>query len=349
LAVIADDGSNEEEIMVTSLIRWSFRILTLALSLLGLAALVLAAMIATPLIAPPELRSISAARGTVDMSTLPGIERFQARDGSYLGFRHYPPTGPATGRAGIVIHGSSGSSGTTIHALSSALAARGVEIYAMDTRGHGASGTRGDIGYVGQLEDDLADFVAVVRKTRPDAPLTLIGHSAGGGFALRVAASPMQNLFERTVLLAPYLGYHAPTNRPNSGGWASADIPRILGLLALRKIGIDCCEALPVLAFAVPSNSEKILTATYSDRLMRNFANHPDFRADLAAATKPLTIIAGADDELMLSDKYAEAVRGLAQPVDVKLIAGVNHMGIVSDPAAVSVIADDVARAGSGS
>jgi alpha-beta hydrolase superfamily lysophospholipase len=263
-----------------------------------------------------------------------------------LGFRHYPASGPATARAAIVIHGSSGSSGTTIHALSGALAAHGVETYAVDIRGHGVSGTRGDIAYVGQLEDDLADFVATVRKTTPTAPLTLLGHSAGGGFALRVAASPIQNLFERTILLAPYLGYQAPTNRPNSGGWASADIPRFIGLAILRRLGIDCCEALPVLAFAVPPNSEKILTPAYSDRLMRNFANHVDFRSDLAAATKPLTIISGADDELMIADKYAEVVRGITPPVNVKLIAGVNHIGIVSDPAAVSAIADDVAKAG---
>ena len=62
--------------------------------------------------------------------------------------------------------------------------------------------------------------------------------------------------------------------------------------------------------------------------------------------TRPLTIFSGAEDELMLADKYAEAVRGAAVPVDVKLIDGVNHMGIVSSPAAVSVIADDVATTG---
>jgi pimeloyl-ACP methyl ester carboxylesterase len=214
--------------------------------------------------------------------------------------------------------------------------------------GHGVSGTRGDIAYVGQLEHDLADFVAVVRKSA-STPLTLVGHSAGGGFALRVAGSPIQNLFERTVLLAPYLGYNAPTNRPNSGSWASAAIARIVGLSLLRAIGIDCCEALPVLAFAVPPNSEKNLVPTYTDRLMRNFATHRDFRSDLAAATKPLTIISGAADELMLADKYVEAVRGVTPPVEVKLIDGVNHMGIVSSPAAVSIIADDVATAGSGS
>ena len=48
----------------------------------------------------------------------------------------------------------------------------------------------------------------------------------------------------------------------------------------------------------------------------------------------------------MLSDKYAEAVRGLPHPVSVKLIEGVNHMGIVSDPAAVSAVADEVVKAG---
>jgi alpha-beta hydrolase superfamily lysophospholipase len=328
------------------LIRGSLNLVKWALCGVGLLALLLTALVATPLRRPPELQSISAARGTVDLSTLPAIERFQARDGSALGYRHYAASGRSTGRAAIVVHGSSGSSGGTIHALSSALAARGVETWAVDIRGHGTSGTRGDIGYVGQLEDDLADFVAVIRKTAPDAPLTLVGHSSGGGFALRIAGSPIQNLFARAVLLAPYLGYDAPSTRPASGGWANADIPRILGLLALRSVGITCCEALPVLAFAVPPNSERNLVGTYTDRLMRNFAVSNDFRRDLARANGPITIISGADDELMFADKYSDAVRDSRTPVDVKLIEGINHMGIVSVPRAVSAIADDVAARG---
>src|ERR1700689_517670 len=272
------------------------KVLAWALGLVGLIALVLTALIATPLKNPPELHSLSAARKNIDLSTLPAIERFQARDGTMLGFGHYSASGPASGRAAIVIHGSSGSSGTSIHVRSQALASRGVETWAVDIRGHGTSGTRGDIGYVGQLEDDLADFVAVVRKSAPSLPITLIGHSAGGGFALRVAGSRIQNLFARTVLLAPYLGYDAPTNKPNSGGWASADLPRVLGLMALRKLGIDCCEALPTLAFAVPPNSANFLVPAYSDRLMRNFATR-GYRTDLAAATRPLTIISGTADE----------------------------------------------------
>jgi len=277
---------------------------------------------------------------------MPALERFSARDGTQLAYRHYPARGPAAGPIAILIHGSSGSS-ASVHALADALAEHGVETFAPDIRGHGGSGTRGDIGYLGQLEDDLADLAALIRQTEANAPITLLGHSAGGGFALRVAGSPIQHLFARTVLLAPYLGYDAPTNKPHSGGWANADIPRFFGLAALRKLGIDCCSQLPVLAFAVPPNYEKILVSTYSDRLMRNFATR-GYRIDLPNVTRPLTIFAGAADEMMISDKYAEAVQAVKPSVDVKVLEGINHMGIVTNPKAVSAIADDVATRGTG-
>ncbi|MCK1390100.1 alpha/beta fold hydrolase [Bradyrhizobium sp. 1] len=334
--------------MTMRLLRGVLSLLKWGLCGVGAVALLLTAMIAAPLERPPEMRSVSDSAKGIDWSTLPPLERFQARDGTWIGFRHYAPNGSTTGRGAIFIHGSSGSSGAVNHALTHAIASRGVETWALDMRGHGGSGTHGDIGYVGQLEDDLVDFVAEVRKTAPDLPLTLIGHSAGAGFSLRVAATPiMQDMFVRTVLVAPYLGYDAPTNRPHSGGWANADVPRVLGLAALRKLGIDCCSQLPVLAFAVRPNFEKILVSTYSDRLMRNFATR-GYRLDLPAVTHPMTIFGGAEDEMMISDKYAEAVQAIRPSVDVKVIDGINHMGMVTNPKAVSVIAEDVATRGAG-
>jgi pimeloyl-ACP methyl ester carboxylesterase len=323
------------------------KLLVWTLSVVGALALVLTAMIATPLGRLPELTSVSHAARAVDRSTMPPLQRFSARDGTQLAYRHYPARGPASGKVAILVHGSSGSS-PAVHALADALAARGVETYAPDMRGHGGSGTRGDIAYVGQLENDLDDLVAVVRKTSPAEPLTLLGHSSGGGFALRVASSPIANRFARTILLAPYLGYDAPTNRPDSGGWASADIPRFLGLSVLRRLGVDCCEALPTLAFAVPSNSESILAASYSYRLMRNFATR-GYSNDFAATGNPVMLISGANDELMLADKYADAVHAVAASVEVRLIDGVDHMGIVSDPHAVSAVADEVVKGRVGS
>jgi alpha-beta hydrolase superfamily lysophospholipase len=331
--------------MIATILSGSLKAVVFGLAVIGLAALLLGAMIASPLRRPPELTSISKTAGAVDRRGMPAIERFHARDGTELAYRHYPARAPASGQIAVVVHGSSGSS-IAVHALAKGLAERGVEAYAPDMRGHGASGTRGDIGYLGELEDDLADFVGEIRKVSPTAPIALIGHSSGGGFALRVAGSPIQNLFARTVLLAPYLGYDAPSSRQDSGGWASPDIPRFLGLTVLRRLGILCCESLPTIAFAVAPNSSAILASTYSYRLMRNFGSSRDYREDLAAAGEPVAVFAGAADELMFPDKYRDAV---GQRASVTLIDGVNHMGIVSDPAAVSAIADDVVKAGSGS
>ena len=250
-----------------------------------------------------------------------------------------------------MIHGSSGSSGGTIHALSQALAARGVETFAVDIRGHGTSGTRGDIGYVGQLEDDLADFVAVLRKTVPSAPLTLVGHSvrrrlcaARGGLA---DPEPVRALRAARALSRLRCAVH-PTEFRRLGARRYPAHRRPAG--AARRSASTAVRRCRCWRFAVPPNSEKTLVSTYTDRLMRNFAVGGDFRRDLAAATKPLTIISGADDELMFADKYAEAVRGAKVAVEVKVLDGINHMGIVSAPKAVSVIAEDVAtRAMAGS
>ena len=322
-----------------------FRLMLWILAAGGLVALILAALIATPVRQPPELTSISTTARAVERRDLPPLARFHARDGTELAYRHYAAAPPSTGQVAVVVHGSSGSS-IGVHALAKGLAARGVETFAPDTRGHGASGSRGDIGYIGQLEDDLEDLVGEIRKASPAAPLTLLGHSSGGGYALRIAGSAIQTLFERTVLLSPYLGYDAPSSRKEAGGWASPDIPRFLALALLHRLGIVCCESLPTIAFAVAPDSKPILAATYSYRLMRNFGASASYRDDLAAAGRPVSVFAGADDELMQADKYADAV-GAQFPV--RLIAGVNHMGIVSDPAAVSAIADDVAKQGSGS
>jgi alpha-beta hydrolase superfamily lysophospholipase len=323
----------------------AFKFTLWGLAALAVAGLILVALIASPLRRPLELTSISKTAGAVDRSDMPGLDRFHARDGTELGYRRYRATAP-NGQIALLVHGSSGSS-TAVHALAKGLAARGIETYAPDIRGHGASGTRGDIVYLGQLEDDLLDMVGEIRKNNSGAPLTLLGFSSGGGFALRVAGSPMQKLFERTVLLAPYLGYDAPSTRgTDAAGWASPNIPRFIGLTLLRRIGILCCESLPTIAFAVAPNTSARLASTYSYRLMRNFGPTQAYRDDLAAAANRIAVFAGSADELMFAGKYRDAV---GEGVPVKLIEGVNHMGMVSDAAAVSAVADHVANAGSGS
>src|SRR5580698_190683 len=146
-----------------------------ALAFAGAAMLVLSAMLAVPLKKPPPLASIHQGARRIDETGAPDLSRFQARDGTWLAYRLYPAADGGKDRVAIVIHGSSASS-NEMNAAAKALAAAGVVAVAVDARGHGASAGRGDISYIGQMEDDLADLLDHLRADYPSARFQLIGH-----------------------------------------------------------------------------------------------------------------------------------------------------------------------------
>ena len=320
-----------------------FAILKWALALVGVLALVLIGLLAIPLESPPPLASIHTGAQAIDREGKPELSRFQARDGTWLAYRLYPAKNGPGDRLVILAHGSSASS-DEMHVVARSLAENGVTAVAIDVRGHGASGTRGDIAYIGQLDDDMTDLVGELRKSYAEAKLTLIGHSAGGGFALRIAAGPVGALFDRFVLLAPYLGHTAPTNRPaeGPGRWAEPDIPRILALAFLRLIGIDWPQSLPVIAFANAPEASKLVTSRYSFRLLTDYGPPPDWQDALGKAAARIDVIAGDSDELMDAAAYKSVLPPLG--VHVVLLPNVDHMGVVYRPAALAAILETTLR-----
>jgi len=323
-----------------------WRILTWPLAAVGVAALALWAMLAQPVKSPPPLESIHAGAMAIDQDGRPELSRFQARDGTWLAYRLYPAADGQTDRLAILAHGSSASS-AEMNAVAKQLAAAGVAAVASDARGHGASGTRGDIAYPGQLDDDLADLLAELRKAYGTAKFSLVGHSAGGGFTLRVAGGPLGGAFDRFVLLAPYLGYSAPTNRPaeGPGRWASPDLPRIIATLALGRLGVDWPQSLPAIAFAYAPETKMFVTSQYSFRLLQNYTAPPDWKGAFERARGRVSVIAGAADELMDAAAYTRALPPLGVPVTI--IPGVDHMGIVYRPEAIKAILAAFAGPGS--
>ena len=315
------------------------------LALVGAVAIAIVLMLASPVRPPPTLASIHAGAIAIDETGVPDLSRYQARDGTWLADRVYPAQNGSGDKIAILAHGSSASS-IEMNAVAKALAGAGVTAVALDMRGHGASGTRGDIAYAGQLDDDLADLVASLRKAYPAARFSLIGHSAGGGFALRIAGSKLGDAFDRFVLLAPYLGHSAPTNRPAEGPglWASPDMPRILATLALEKLGIDWPQSLPAVAFANAPEAKMAVTSQYSFRLMGNYTAPPDWQVAFAHAKGRITVIAGADDELMDADAYKRTLPPLG--VQPTILSGVDHIGIVHQPEAIKAILAAMAEPG---
>src|ERR1700736_2906155 len=141
---------------------------------------------------PHPMGSITDPFNSVDFSDLPQLSKLTARDGTMLAYRSYALATPAPSRGSVLLtHGSSAPS-SSMHPMAKDLSAAGFTTYALDIRGHGGPGAKGQIGYIGQLEDDLADFM---RAVSPPAPVTLAGFSSGGGFALRFAGRNQQDLF----------------------------------------------------------------------------------------------------------------------------------------------------------
>lgn len=142
------------------------------------------------------MESVVRALDAVDFADLPPKQSYPARDGTKLFYRAYPAPG---GEMVVLVHGSSFTS-ASMHALARTLHARGANVFALGMRGHGGTGRSGDIDYIGQLEDDVEDFVKDSEVEREGQGRVLAGFSSGGGFALRFAGSTRANLFDRFVL-----------------------------------------------------------------------------------------------------------------------------------------------------
>src|SRR5215472_6784294 len=105
---------------------------------------------------PLPMASMAGPLSRVSFDDVPAPRELRARDGTPLRYYAYRA---APAKVAVLIHGSAGP-GTSMHALAKALRDTGVSAYVLDIRGHGGSGRRGDIDYIGQIDDDLADFVA---------------------------------------------------------------------------------------------------------------------------------------------------------------------------------------------
>src|SRR5690242_20119752 len=117
------------------------------------AALLVVIALGGPGPAPRPMASISDPFKDVDFSDLPKPNKFTARDGVMLAFRIYPAAGDAVRGSVVLVHGSSATS-SSMHPMAKGFAAAGYTAFALDIRGHGESGTKGHIAYLGQLEDD---------------------------------------------------------------------------------------------------------------------------------------------------------------------------------------------------
>ncbi len=309
--------------------QWARRIAMIVAGLLLVVVTALAAAIAFGT-APAPKHTMPARH--LDLSGLPPLSRFVARDGSHLAYRVYPG---GDGQVVVLIHGT-GTESSVMNAAAKTLRAAGVTVYTPDLRGSGSSGRRGDIDYIGQLDDDLADLVATIRARYPRAKITLIGFSGGAAFVMRIAGGPYGALFDRYILIDPAIVYPSPLARPNAGGWATPYLPRIVGLVILNKLGIHLFDGLDAIVFAAPPNNAS-MTRVYSFRLAMNL-NSGDYVGELERTKKPMALIAGAADDQFYADRYAAILKPAKPDLTVELVPGLDHVDMIMKPAALAAL-----------
>lgn len=239
----------------------------------------------------------------------------------------------------VLVHGS-GWHGLQFDNLGRTLQGK-ADVIVPDLGGHGtAPGRRGDIDYIGQYEDDLADLIKAVAK--PDQKVILGGHSSGGGLVIRFAGGANRDLIDGAVLLAPFLKHNAPTTRPNSGGWAHVLTRRIIGLSILNTFRITALNYLPIIQLDMPKAVLEgplgdTATVAYSYRLNQSFAPRSKYLEDVAALP-PFVLLAGGADEAFFAEKYAPTMGPVTDKGRYELMSGATHLDIVDDPRTLGIM-----------
>lgn len=268
------------------------------------------------------------------------LEPVTMRDGFALQVRRYE-TAAENPPLVVLVHGS-GWHGLQFDPLAGVLRT-GAEVVVPDLRGHGPKpGRRGDINYINQFEDDLADLIEATAK--PGQKVVLAGHSSGGGLVVRFAGGAHGALMDGAVLMAPFLHHNAPTMRANAGGWSHPLLRRIIGLSILNTFRITAFNHLTIMQFRMPQvvldgPLGDTATTAYSYRLNTGFAPRGDYLEDVAALPRFL-LIAGAADEAFDASKYEATLSGASTKGTYRIVPEVGHLDIVNAPETLQSIED---------
>lgn len=266
-----------------------------------------------------------------DLSDLPAVTKYKARDGSELEVRCYPVTGFPDKPVIILLHGIS-VDGKYFHSLARQIIQCALaHVYVPNLRGYGERPhRRGDIDYIGQVEDDVADLIRYIHMDHPSMPIVLGGHSAGGGTALRFVSGKYGPLIDSCLLLSPALPPNAPVHHEEkSAGVTSLSLPRLIGLMMLNAIGLQAFNRLTVMRINKPEDTlDGTETLALSYRLLLSRMPPFKYEPSLRALSGSSLVLVGERDEEFAAEKYGPLF-ALHTDAEIEVLPGLTHDGIL--------------------
>ncbi|WP_052702995.1 alpha/beta hydrolase [Paenibacillus beijingensis] len=264
---------------------------------------------------------------------VPELQPYATRNGSELYYRYYP-SAAETAPVIILLHGISEDS-KYLYPYAQKVSSTGLaHVYTPDLRGYGPRAARlGDVDYIGQLEDDLADLIPHIKAELSHVKqIVMAGHSAGGGTAIRFAGSRYADLVDSYLLLAPHLGPGNPTERP-ANGHRKLHMGRVIILSLLDSLGIKGWHGLTAMElYKRPEELHDGMAAKLSFRLLLS-RSPMKYRRSLMKLTKPTLVLVGAEDEVFYADRY-EPLLGKYTKAQLHIVPGSNHDGLLDNPIA---------------
>jgi non-heme chloroperoxidase len=265
------------------------------------------------------------------------IQKFTARDGAQLPYRYF---GGPSDTVLIFLHGITEPS-LYLREFGQYIAQHNLAtVYLPDLRGYGDNPIRrGDIDYIGQLDDDIEDLFRHVRVRHPDARIIFGGHSAGGATALRQTIRPIHEDIHTYLLLAPALSPNSPLDRKDGNGNESkVNVPKYVLLMALNALGIHRFDHTVVYRRLTPTeklHGTESCNLSYRLALSRMVDNQ--YAKYLSRLTKPTYVLVGEDDEVFRADAY-EQLYNKHCSAEVRVIPGHNHNAVVNTREAHAIV-----------
>ncbi len=264
---------------------------------------------------------------------LPDLQTFLARDSESLSYRVYSSS--YKDKAIICLHGS-GSHGEYLHDLAQYLSKEVGEVVVPNLRGHFGSGKiAGDCAYIGQLEDDIIDLIQELHLQ--SKKIYLLGHSSGGGLAIRLAGSPYNKCIAGYILFAPAIP--TASTMKKTAEWADVSTLKIISLSILNSFGVEKFNHTPVISFHMPKEFQNG-TETLSYTFNLNTSYHPriPYDKDIKALGDRYVCFVGEEDELMVPLEYKNIMAALR----VEIIPNEKHLSLVLNQSVMKKVAEAI-------
>lgn len=242
-------------------------------------------------------------------------------DGLTLFTRRWTPDRPTVAHL-FLVHGVHEHSGRYAYAASH-LMQHGIEVHAVDLRGHGQSeGPRAEVNSFSEYSDDVALALTPLLADAGDTPVFMMGQSMGGLVIARMVVDHGVRGLAGLILLSPALALDAPAPLQKVAPVLARWLPRLpVGTVDLSKLSRD-----PRVAVAYREDPLCTLSGVRAALGYQMLTSIQHVREHVDAFTVPMYVVHGTADQLTKPEGSKWLVENAPSPdKTLKLYEGLYH------------------------